>query len=351
LAKKLKKKRYSMTSEQVSTFLVDRLKNRKEYSLTGEDKELIEEGRIVDFIITRLTSGKYRKNKLDEVSRVNIEKRVRIQVENNEPIRLTFPFGGYKNYQMQSYPLVDWAEFFVVAYYSDYMNQIVPFYKPGAVLEFCSDEIALEKIDNVPLDKTQDYNESFSNLIALFSKFLPDNLVIKLVRVRDVYESEDDLWGELAKGMEMTKSNWDNFDEVKKEGRKSMFKLNYIFPNGEGWEQMSENDRGEMMRKNTSFHDAYLALSKRKQLVRGEDKIVIFPFPLPDAVSLGSTKYSVAKFWSGYGALKIVNDQIQDCVMSPDKLALTNFEEVAVSGIDLVGFDKIRVYKDNKNTI
>lgn len=334
-----------MTNEQIYAFLVDRLMNRKIYSLTTDDKKCLDSGGMAKYIFQRLTSGKFRKLKLDDVTLNNVLNKIKVQVEKSEPIRLTFPFGGYKNHLMPSCPSVDWAEFFVVAYYADYMNQVAEYYNPGVVLEFCSDEVIVGKLDNIPTKMTEAYTNSFNDMLSLFEKYLPDNLKIKLIRVRDQYETDNELFEELAKNQNQAMGNWDAFDEEKKVARMSMVKLNYIFDDRK-WEDMSDKERDALMRENTALHDAYLPLIGRRKLVRGEDKIVIFPFPINDSITLGSTKYSVAKFWSGYCAIRLIGDQIQDLVMSPDKLALNNFEEVIVSGIDLEGFDKIRVYKD-----
>ena len=225
------------------------------------------------------------------------------------------------------------------------MNQVAAYYKPGIVLEFCSDEVIVEKLDNISTAMTEKYTETFNAMLSLFEKYLPDNIKIKLIRVRDQYKTDGALFEELSINLKNTINNWDSFDEDKKKGRISMVKLNYLL-NDSSWEEMSDKDRDDLMRENTALHDAYLPLVGRRSLVRGEDKIVIFPFPISDSITLGSTKYSVAKFWSRYGALKRNGDLLQDCVMSPDKLAQKNFEEVTVNGIDLERFDKIRVYKD-----
>jgi hypothetical protein len=333
-----------MTKQQISEFIVDRLQNRKVYGLTISDQKLIERDGVAEFIFQRLVSGRYRKLKLENATKENVQDKVKTQVKNNEPIKLTFPFGGYKNHLMPSSPKVDWAEFFSVAYYADYMNQVVSQYQPGIVLELCSDEYVLKDLNNIPNEETEKYTESFNNLLSLFEKYLPENVKIKLSRVRDQYKTETEMIEELKNKQVATQGNWNDFDEDKKQGRISMVKLNYVFAEGHSWDEMSPQERELFMRENTALHDAYLSLSGRRNLVRGADKIVIFPFPINDSITLGSTKYSVAKFWSGYGAIKIEGDNIQDCVMSPDKLALTDFEEISVDGINLSGFDKIRVY-------
>lgn len=335
-----------MSNGALSEFLVDRLRHRAVYELTQKDKELLQRGNMSEFVVQRLTSGKFRKLKIDESTLENIKKKVSRLVEKDQPIKLTFPFGGYKNHQMPSCPFVDWAEFFVVAYYADYMNQVSRYYRPGVVLEFCSDEVIVEKLDNISKEVTEKYTESFNKMISLFEKYLPTNIKIKLVRVRDQYKSNSDLFAELENNIKNVANNWDSFDNDKKRGRIAMVKLNYVFIDGREWSSLSEEEIDSLMRENTALHDAYLSLQERRQLVRGEDKIVIFPFPINDSITLGSTKYSVAKFWSGYGAVKSVDGRYQDLVLSPDKLHLSNFEEFVVSGVDLVGFDKIRVYKE-----
>ncbi|WKZ30990.1 MAG: L-tyrosine/L-tryptophan isonitrile synthase family protein [Candidatus Dojkabacteria bacterium] len=332
----------------VLQFLKERLEKRYSYNLTPKDKRKLDQN-PADFIFERITSGKFKKTKADELTAENCRKKIDSAVSSNLPIKFTFPFGGYKLHSLPSAPMTDWAEFFMIAYYADFLNQIAEHYKPGVELAFSSDEVIINRLDNIPQGELDGYTDSFKEILHLFNQHLAPNLKIVLQRVRDLYESEEEFEKELQKNMNETKDNWDGFDDVKKAKRKSSFILNYNFAGEEDRTDLNQEELEDLLRSNTQLHDAYGLLSKRKDFVRGSDVIVLFTTPIPDAITLGTTRYSAVKFWTGFGVLKRRSSSYEEHVLSPKQLSLMgDFEEVRVDSLTTLknsNLHTIRIYE------
>jgi hypothetical protein len=100
--------------------------------------------------------------------------------------------------------------------------------------------------------------------------------------------------------------------------------------------------------KNTLLHDAYISLTKREAgYTFLPNKILAFTQPLPSGVfiAVGSTKDSIAKFWTGVGALKERGDDLRQIILSPSQLEKSQFnsENVQIAGLDGKNFKKIRI--------
>lgn len=327
-----------------SDFLTQKLKTRKKYNLTAKDERKISSD-LSAFIMDRLFSGKFRKNKADDVTLKNTIKKVTTAVAQKQPIKFTFPFGGYKLHSLVTAPNPDWAEYFTLAYYADYMNQIADYYEPGCEFCFSSDEVIINRMDNIPQKDIDSYTENFKRLVELFNNNLPTNIKFDFVRVRDLYASLEELNSELELHMKDTKDNWDGFSPEKKKDRKTMMLLNINLKGEKDLSGMSEDELETFLRNNTMMHDAYLKLKKRAEFVRGADKIVIFTRPIPDSISIGSTKFSAVKFWSGTGVLGKKEAELQDLILSPSQLERKDFETEKVNLFDIPNFDKIFIYK------
>ena len=204
-------------------------------------------------------------------------------------------------------------------------------------------------MDNIPQTDIDMYTDTFKGLLNAFNKVNPKNMKFKLQRVKDLYASETELWDELESYRAETENNWENFSEDKRDKRKKMILLNFNFKGEKDLTELSEQELEELLKENVRLHDSYLKLTKRRDFVRGEDKIVVFSTSISDSITLGSTKYSGAKFWSGYGALKLVEDnKYSDVVLTPEQIKGVDFKEEKIDLIDLPNFDKIRIYPQNK---
>jgi hypothetical protein len=332
----------------IKDYIQSQLSNSSKYALSSDEIELIEEIGIEEFIYKKLTSKKFRKWKLDELSEKQVRGAISIAVSKKERIKFRHPFGGYKLWRMPSAPEVDWAEFFAIAYYCQYLAPIAAAYKPGLELVFSSDDLIIERMDNIPKTDTDKYFESFKKLLRQFDSYLPENMSVNIVRIADLYADKLAMEEELEENVRKMKVTYQN--DVSEEKRLKMYitsELNIKWDGAKNFSQLTEEEKNQIVEMGPVYHDAYCALSKRREFNRGEDKIVIFTTPIPNAIALGTTKGSVTKFWTGFGVLEKTDDSYRAKVLSPKQLAAygSKFQtESDVCDFGLRNFEDIRIY-------
>lgn len=326
-------------------YLRTQLQDCSKYELSGQDKEFLDKEGIEAFIVKTVTSKKFRKWALPEEAKERVKKAVFLCVAQKKPIQFTFPFGGYKLWRLPTAPEVDWAEFFTISYYVDYLSPIISVYEPGVLFSFSSDEVIVEELDNVPQQDTDLYHRSFTVLLQQFSQFFPGNLKIELVKVRDRYTSEA-YSKELRDNIEKMREIYRTMNYQKREKLERTSALNIMWKGAIDLTSMSENEKQEKISFGPILHDAYCALSKRRAFVRGDEKIVIFPVTIPNAVAIGCTKTSVTKFWTGLGVLENT-DNFLPRIVSPQQWEFAKNAEYSVQMsrlIPLKNFREIIIY-------
>ena len=331
----------------IQQHLEDRLKNSVKYSLSEEDSKIIKYEGIETFIYRKLTSTKYRKTSVDSDSEKRVKEAIHINVLNNQPIKITYPFGAYKIWRVPTYPAVDWAEFMVISYVCRYVASIVSAYKPGVEITFSSDDVVIELIDNYPRKDSDAYITSFKKLLSTFKKYLPENLKLNLKQVvPDIYsleEYKDEL------NLLFIELKAIGITDERKTALKKSFEFNF---QRNGKIDLTDNDDyekvlGELM----IYSEVYLKLKKRRAFNRGDDKIMIFSNRLPNALDIGSTSVSKAKFWAGIGVLEHLDNKNYDRILTPkqweENKAKVVWEESDL--INLPNFNKTPVFYERFN--
>lgn len=330
-------------------YLNSRLETASAYRLTDEDKSRLEKDCLENFIYLKLTSKKFRKWALDADSQNRIKEAIHINVSSGKPIQFTFPFGGYKLWRMPTAPEVDWAEFFSIAYYTNYLSPILQVYKPGAAFYFSSDDIIIERMDNISPKDTDAYFDSFKRLLTCFGKYFPSNLTVEIRRVADLYPDKKDFETDLKEKLAEVKKIYESVDGKTKHKKYIMSELNISWTGTRNLTKWPESKKRQMIEMGPIMHDAYCSVPKRRAFVRGEDEIVVFSTPIPNAVAIGTTKSSVAKFWTGIGVLAKADDSFREYILSPkqlEKVAKIPSLQEKVDVISLKNFSSITVYKN-----
>ena len=331
----------------VQNYLQTRLETASVYQLTDEDKSWLDKNGLEDFIYHKLTSKKFRKWKLDSDSQKRIKDAIRLNVSANKQIQFTFPFGGYKLWRVPTTPEVDWAEFFSIAYYVNYLSPILQVYKPGAAFYFSSDDIIIERMDNIDPKDTNAYFDSFQKLLANFNKYFPSNLKIEIKRVADLYPDKEDFEKDLKTKLEEAKKIYEGIDDITKRKKYIMSELNINWEGAKDLTKWPKVKKRQMIEMGPIMHDAYCNVPRRRAFVRGEDKIVVFSTPIPNAVAIGTTKSSVAKFWTGTGVLAKSDGKYNEHILSPqqiEKLKNVPCQLKKVDPIPLKNFSTISTY-------
>jgi len=327
-------------------YLEEKIKNCSKYELTSLDEKFLEENGIDKFIYKELTSGKFRKWSVDDSSIEKVKGAIKNSVDNNEPIKCTHPFGGYKLWRIPTSPEVDWAEFLMISYYCQYLSPILKAYKPGIEFIFSSDDLIIERMNNVPKEDTDAYFESFRVLLKEFSKYFPDNMKMEIRRVYDLYKDKKELESDLANNLKRFESEYRDKDEDQKEIAFKSSELNFNFNGKEDLTKLSAEEKKEKIRLGTILHDAHCKLPKRKSFVRGDDKIVIFTTKISNAIAIGTTKSSVTKFWTGLGVLEKGANGFKDIVLSPKQIEEIDIKQTKSEKIDLIplkNFSEIKI--------
>jgi hypothetical protein len=287
------------------------------------------------FVYAKLTSKKFRKWAMDESSEQQVKKALQLNISQNKPIQFRYPFGGYKLWRLPTAPEVDWAEFLAIVHYCKYLASIAAAYEPGVELLFASDDMIIERMDNVPVADTDAYFASFKKLLEQFRPHFPANMKIDIVRIGDLYEDKTAMEKELAENVERMKEQYKDVDESKKQKKLVTSELNVCWDGAKDLTGLSDEEKRAIIEMGPIYHDAYCALSKRRAFNRGEDKIVIFTTPVPNAIAIGTTKASMTKFWTGIGVLEHSGDSYKAVILSPKNIEekLNGIEPVDVSSI------------------
>ncbi len=296
------------------------------------DKEL------ADFIFKTIMSKKFRKFAVTPDYIPHIHQSIENAIKEGSPIKFVFVFGGYKLWRLEEAPESDWAELFALTYYAKWLKPIAEVYKPGIWMDFSSDEIIIERLNNIPKSDTEAYSKSFNSILDFLKKYLPENMNFTMTPVSSRYtpqEFEEDLK--------------DKIDTMQKEigglpvlddDSKRMIELNVRLN--------PDQEKDPLWREKIELvHQAYYNVSRRRSYTRGgKDKILAFCMQIGRCVPVGTTKTSVAKFWPAAGALKKTEDGFQEYVLSPSQLEKGKYEwgAVSIDGLSGKNFSKIRIF-------
>lgn len=335
----------------VQDYIKNKLKNSSSYELNPYDFKLLEKKGIEEFIYRKITSKKFRKFSLTPDAEAQIRKALTLNIERNEPIQFIFPFGGYKLWRVPSAPEVDWAEFFTIAYYLEFLSPILQVYKPGVDFCFSSDDVIIERMDNVSKSDTEVYFNSFKKLLQYFQENFPSNLQMYIKRVADLY-SPKELNEELEDLLDEIEKTYDSSDEKRKSKMIKTSELNIQWKGKQDWSRLSEVEKREKVYQGPILHDAYCKLSRRTAFVRSQNKVVVFTTKIPNAIALGTTKTSITKFWTGFGVLESNGREFFERILSPNRIVESEkyaSREESISGLELKNFDKIRIFNERFN--
>lgn len=290
-----------------------------------------------DFIFKTVMSKKFRKFAVTpEDYLLHIKGAIENSIKNNLPIKFIFPFGGYKLWRLKETPEADWAELFTLMYFAKWLKPIVEAYEPGVWFDFSSDDVIVERMNNIPKGDTGSYAKSFDMIISFLRKYLPENMKFTMTPVSSYYtpeEFEEELKDKISK-MEKELGGLPLLDER----HKRMVELNV---------KLKQNqDSDPLWREKVELiHQSYYTVSRRRAYNRSKEKILAFCTSMDNCVAVGTTKSSVAKFWPGAGALKREGGSYQERVLSPSQIESekSTLESISIEGLNGKNFKEIRI--------
>ena len=319
------------------------------YTLTDDDKKLIDTKGIEEFIVRKLLSKKFRKFSLPEGGEQLIRDQVHYCVENNEPIKLNLSYGGFKLWRMPTSPEVDWSEFFYIAYHVRYMAPIAAAYEPGITLDFSSGDIAVTSVNNVPHEDVDQLDASLRTLLDVFTPHLPSNMKLSASRLHDLFESEDKFLAEGEKLRERAQKDFANNEHLANEFRRGAIQNVQLEGGREDLSKLSETEL-EAFRERAAeiIYAMYMTPQISGASKRGTIYLMATNISLPiPMITTGATKYSTAKFWAGLGVLARNGDSFAEYVLTPKQWEAVKDQEHETIPFDIVplkNFKELLVY-------
>lgn len=323
-----------MTAQEYIQTRLDRLKNIPDIHL---DNALSTEQQIR----TKLMSKKFRKLKATPACDITVDRAIKNAVEKHEPIVVSFLFGGNKLWRLDEAPEIDWAELFSLFYYVDWLKTVAVVHKPGVILDFYSQDISVESLNNVPRSETDKYSKGFRKMIEWVTPYLPQGVTITYRRHYEEFSNPEDYYKELELGKQaVLKDNDGQLPKLSDEMRAAT-ELNVRLKPGQDedpqWRERVELEHQAIFRTKT-LSNKYL----------NDQKIITAcPTNYEGAVEIitGSTKRSYAKFWAGVGALEKTDGGYNELVLTPKQIEKANvsWQTISMPGLEGKNFDKIRV--------
>lgn len=326
----------SMTAQDYIQSKLDELKRPLDLDRKEDKAELVEA------IFRALMSKKFRKYSANETLQLHIREAIRINVEKNQPINITFLHGAYKLWRLDEAPETDWAELFALMYYSNWVKPVCEIYEPGVWFDFFVDDYIIPKLDNIPQEDVQTYLNSYRAVMNYLKSYQPENLKMTITPVGSKFESEEAFNESLKLNLEKLTAETPGGLPVLSDAQRAMVELNT-----KATEQQLQDSKWR--EKVYHLHNAYMLTKAEPGYHKGRpEKIIAFTQPLPSGttISVGTTKSSIMKFWVGAGVLEPKGDCYKQIILSPHMLESVAFDWQKVDiGILGKNFKKIRVAK------
>jgi hypothetical protein len=295
------------------------LKTSGMYNLTDDEKNQILNKGLKHFLFAKFSSKKFRKFKMDPavIDRINFG--IDSAIKQNKPIGVYFFQGGYKLWRFPSSPFPDWAEFFNIAYVISYIAPIAAAHKAGVSITYYCHTLLMEKHDNLTTQEINQYMQGLQSLFDSFSKYLPSNIKINIVKDADIY-SRDEYFKALEDGITEAKKVMQTWPKAIIDDKERMANLNIKWNGREDWTKLSVGEKQQKIVLARLYEQAAGSnLPKVMERVKAPDLILLFTKSAPIFIGIGSTKTSIAKYWVGTGVLEKDENKYYERVLTPSQ--------------------------------
>jgi hypothetical protein len=333
-------------------YLEEKIKTCVQTEIRAVDREFFESRGMEEYIYRMLTSKNFRKWKIIGNYIEEMKKSIEYAVLKNEPLELTWFFGGYKLWRISTSPYVDWAELFSVIYLINYASSIAAVYNPGVKIIFWAAHPSVMKLQsNIPEKDCLKYRESFNQLLDVVRPNLPKNITVELKSFEILYPDNEEYLKELDQMISAVEREYEETWTMERKDKKTASSiLNIQWRGAENWENLSTQEKEEKVRRGPIVHDGYCRLSKIGQVIRGLGKIDLTATPIPSgSIAIGCTSSSVTKFWTGFGVLEKRGDDYVERILSPkqlDSIKDKPHDIIKSQIIPLRNFQEIWVFRD-----
>ena len=276
---------------------------------------------IIDQLVAALTRGSFRRTKIDGESAVDVRRKVAARVQDNSPISLTIPFGGYKNHRARSFPEPDWAELFNMNYMARYLFPVTARYAPGVIAYYTYSSRVMDVVSNIPIEATDSYMDRFHQLLSVVNQDLPDNLRLTTFDITQQYDRPE-LLKELRTNFEDNQERWQaKFSADERAKRVASAQRNLIPRGVQDFSNLDDDAWASRCEEAAMWCEALDSLERRRLFNKYSEHIQLVFVRGPSlSIHVGSCDTAAHHFWSGTG---VVHDRQRDLlqgIMSEPKI-------------------------------
>ena len=321
-------------------YILDQLEDLRAVPLPTSNQ--ISDAAMTESVYAMLMSKKFRKYSVPENNQKIIKKAITKNIASGEPIKISWPFGGYKLWRLEESPEPDWAELFTIMHIVNWLKPVSALYAPGVTFTFWVDEVVISMMNNISQEDLDTYQKKFIDLLKFIESKIPANIRFEVFLERSQYESQEAF-------VSLLQAEMDTLQQIRE---REMYSLSpsakrSIEMNVRATPQQLQNPL--WMEKVDLMHYAYYNLQEKQHRVRPtytSDNITAFSvFFEPNVIPIGTTKNSIAKFWVGVGILEHRKDSYLETILSPSQIEKTptRWEPVTITGLTGKNFSRIRV--------
>lgn len=264
-----------------------------------------------------LTSSVFRSGPLtDEIAKM-IRTKIVLSITENKPITLIVGMGGGRGINTIGHPGINWAEVFHLKFLYDQLGKTAKIFKPGVLIEFCTDDYAVELINNYKKEDIDTYHREFGSVISYFNKNLPTNFQFVLKRSSDSYPDKEKLKKQVFEEKEKLLLDIEQCETIKKDWFDRAMN-NIDFPLN-----LSQEEKEKLAYDRMILNMAWLNtdFANRGEYFEGGVNISLIHFNAFPGFQTKTVGSSNIQFWKGNGILVRKNDSYYPDVISRKKYA------------------------------
>ena len=274
-------------------------------------------------ILSRLCAKKWCHISQTDAAKEYTQGKVEHIVKNNLPFIFSFCFGGYKHWWCEASPVPDWAELYNLKYLYEYLAPITAIWKSGVTLEYESEEVGIELMNNLPDSWQKEYTKVFKQLMEFVKERTRLPLEFNFVLASQLYDKER-LFEMMDEYMPVVEKRFEALSPQEKAIRLKRAESNILWKGAKDLTGLSASEKADYAKQSRVKNEAFLDMDYELRGNTYFEKENLIPlvgtFGLGAGgeswLHLSSNSSSFVDFWSGMGILEVRDDKIIEKIIS-----------------------------------
>ena len=283
----------------------------------------LNENNLEEDLLTKLCAKKWCHISQTDAAREYTRQKIKTILEKNLPFIFSFCFGGYKHWWSEACPAPDWAELYNLKYLYEYLAPITAIWNKGVTLEYESEEVGIEKMNNVPNSYQEEYTRIFKNLMNYVKNKVKLPLNFNFVLASELYDKEL-LFKMMDEYIPIVEKRFNNLTPKEKVIRIKRAESNILWNGAKNLTTLSDEAKSQFAKDSRIKNEAFLDMDYELRGSTYFEKENLIPlvgtFGLGAGgeswLHLSSNSSSFVDFWSGIGILEVRDDKIIEKIIS-----------------------------------